>query len=40
MGHLVNVDIEKTKELYKPFPLISDKEHCGCVDCCYYAEAI
>ncbi|MCS1383548.1 hypothetical protein ACIQXG_21875 [Lysinibacillus sphaericus] len=39
-GQIVNVDVQKTKELYKELPLVSDKEHCGCSDCTYYAKAI
>ena len=31
---------KKTRELYEPLPLVSDEGHCGCKDCCYYAEAI
>lgn len=37
---IVNVDVQKTKELYKELPLISDKAHCGCSDCTHYAKAI
>ncbi|MGE7914683.1 hypothetical protein [Lysinibacillus xylanilyticus] len=40
IGHVVMVDAEKTKELYESLPLVSDKEHCGCDDCSFYAEAI
>ncbi|MEK4426013.1 hypothetical protein [Solibacillus sp. FSL K6-1523] len=40
MKHLVTIDAEKTKELYDSLPLVSEKEHCGCDNCCYYAEAI
>lgn len=39
-GHIVTIDAEKTKELYDRLPLVSSKEHCGCIDCCYYVEAI
>ena len=39
-GQMVNVDVQKTKELYKELPLVSDEEHCGCSDCTYYAKAI
>lgn len=39
-GQAINVDVQKTKELYKELPLVSDKEHCGCSDCTYYAKAI
>jgi len=39
-GHIVRVDVGKTKALYKALPLISDKEHCGCTECVYYANAI
>ena len=39
-GQIVNVDVQKTKELYKELPLVSDEEHCGCSDCTYYAKAI
>ncbi|KOS68324.1 hypothetical protein AEA09_06985 [Lysinibacillus contaminans] len=39
-GHVVLVDAQKTKELYAPLPLVSDKAHCGCEDCRYYTEAI
>lgn len=39
-GQIVNVDVQKTKELYRELPLVSDKEHCGCSDCTYYAKAI
>lgn len=37
---VVNVDVHKTKELYKELPLISDKGHCGCSDCTSYTKAI
>lgn len=40
LGHSVLVDVEKTKELYESLPLVSDKEHCGCDDCNFYAEVI
>ena len=39
-GHIVKVDVQKTKALYEPLPLISDKAHCGCEDCNYYTKAI
>lgn len=39
-GHLVLVDAQKTKELYESLPLVSDKEHCGCDDCSFYAAVI
>jgi len=39
-GHIVKVDVQKTKELYEPLPLISDKAHCGCEDCSYYTKTI
>jgi hypothetical protein len=39
-GHIVKVDVQKTKELYEPLPLISDKAHCGCEDCSYYTKKI
>lgn len=39
-GQIVNVDVQKTQELYKELPLVSEKEHCGCSDCAYYAKAI
>lgn len=39
-GHIVKVDVQKTKKLYEPLPLTSDKAHCGCEDCSYYAKAI
>lgn len=39
-GHIVYVDVQKTKELYKELPLVSEKAHCGCSDCAYYAKAI
>ncbi|MEK4715924.1 hypothetical protein [Sporosarcina sp. FSL K6-5500] len=39
-GHIVKVDVQKTKDLYEPLPLISDKAHCGCEDCSYYTKTI
>lgn len=39
-GQIVHVDVQKTKELYKDLPFVSEKEHCGCSDCTYYAKAI
>lgn len=36
----MNVDIQKTKELYKELPLISEKEHCGCSNCAYYKKQL
>ena len=39
-GQIVHIDVNKTKEIYEELPLISDKEHCGCSDCTYYAKAI
>ena len=39
-GQIVYADVQKTKELYKELPLVSEKEHCGCSDCTYYAKAI
>lgn len=39
-GQIVDVDVQKTKELYKELPLISENEHCGCSDCIYYAKAV
>lgn len=39
-GYAVQVDIQKTRELYEPLPLVLDEAHCGCEDCRYYAEAI
>src|SRR4051794_32161136 len=39
-GQIFKVDVQKTKALYEPLPLISDKAHCGCKDCSYYAKAI
>ena len=38
-GFIVNVNVERTKELYDALPLISDKEHCGCDDCTNYTKA-
>lgn len=39
-GHLVKVDVQMTKKLYEPFPLVSDESKCKCDDCRYYAQAI
>ena len=39
-GQIINVDIQKTKELYKELPLVSEKEHSGCSDCAFYAKSI
>ncbi|MBO0587865.1 hypothetical protein [Sporosarcina sp. E16_8] len=39
-GNIIKVEVQKTKELYEPLPLISDKAHCGCEDCSYYTKAI
>lgn len=39
-GYNVKVDVERTKELYEPLPLVSEEAHCGCVDCCFYVNAI
>ncbi|MEV9639564.1 hypothetical protein ABZ756_02550 [Mammaliicoccus sciuri] len=39
-GYIVKVDKRKTKELYKELPLVSEKAHCGCPECSYYARAI
>ncbi|MBO0603696.1 hypothetical protein I2483_18700 [Sporosarcina sp. E16_3] len=39
-GHIVKVDVKRTKELYEKLPFVSDKAHCGCTDCIYYAKAI
>lgn len=38
-GHVIYVDVEKTKALYKELPLFSEKEHCSCSDCTYYEKA-
>ena len=35
-GHLVKVDVQMTKKLYEPFPLVSDESKCKCDDCRYY----
>lgn len=39
-GYIVKVDAQKTKALYESLPLVSEENHCGCVDCRYYAKAI
>lgn len=39
LGHTVLIDKERTKSLYKELPLLSDKEHCGCLDCSNYVKA-
>lgn len=39
-GQVVLVDAHKTKELYKPLPLVLEQNHYGCGDCRQYAEAI
>lgn len=39
-GYNVRVDVNRTKELYDPLPLVSDEAHCGCADCYYYVKAI
>lgn len=39
-GYNVRVDVQRTKELYEPLPLVSEEAHCGCMDCCYYVEAV
>lgn len=39
LGHTVLVNKELTQSLYRPLPLLSDKEHCGCINCANYAKA-
>lgn len=39
-GHIINVDKQKTIELYEKLPLISEEAHCGCSECSYYTKAI
>lgn len=37
---IVKLDKDKTLELYKALPKVSDKAHCGCEDCQLFAKQI
>lgn len=37
---IVKIDKEKTIELFKDLPKVSEKAHCGCEDCQLFAKQI
>lgn len=39
LGYTILVDKELNQALYKELPLLSNKEHCGCLDCSNYVRS-
>lgn len=39
-NYIVKIDKERTINLYKDLPKVSEKEHCGCEDCQLYVKQV